>query len=229
MKNNNIKGVTFMKYLAPSVLSADFSRLGEEVRTVSQAGAQFIHLDIMDGQFVPNITFGAPVVKAIRKCSDKIFDVHMMVDEPGRFLKDFADAGADYITIHAEASRHLDKDLNEIRKLGMKAGLVLNPATPLDVLEWTAPLCDMVLLMSVNPGFGAQKFIPYTYEKIRALRKLLDRKNPETLIEIDGGVKLDNAGALLEAGADVLVAGSAVFGEDPAARTRDFLEILNRY
>ncbi|MGX8714194.1 MAG: ribulose-phosphate 3-epimerase [Lachnospiraceae bacterium] len=218
-----------MKYLAPSVLSADFSRLGEEVRTVSQAGAQFIHLDIMDGQFVPNITFGAPVVKAIRKCSDKIFDVHMMVDEPGRFLKDFADAGADYITIHAEASRHLDKDLNEIRKLGMKAGLVLNPATPLDVLEWTAPLCDMVLLMSVNPGFGAQKFIPYTYEKIRALRKLLDRKNPETLIEIDGGVKLDNAGALLEAGADVLVAGSAVFGEDPAARTRDFLEILNRY
>ena len=229
MKNNNIKGVTFMKYLAPSVLSADFSRLGEEVRTVSQAGAQFIHLDIMDGQFVPNITFGAPVVKAIRKCSDKIFDVHMMVDEPGRFLKDFADAGADYITIHAEASRHLDKDLNEIRGLGCKAGLVLNPATPLDVLEWTAPLCDMVLLMSVNPGFGAQKFIPYTYEKIRALRKLLDRKNPETLIEIDGGVKLDNAGALLEAGADVLVAGSAVFGEDPAARTRDFLEILNRY
>lgn len=228
MKNIHIKEIV-MKYLAPSVLSADFSRLGEEVRTVSEAGAHFIHLDIMDGQFVPNITFGAPVVKAIRKCSDKIFDVHMMVDDPGRFIKDFADAGADYITIHAEASRHLDKDLNEIRSLGCKAGLVLNPATPLDVLEWTAPLCDMVLLMSVNPGFGAQKFIPYTYEKIKALRALLDRKNPDALIEIDGGVKLDNAGALLEAGADVLVAGSAVFGQDPAGRTRDFLEILNRY
>jgi len=228
MKNIHIKEIV-MKYLAPSVLSADFSRLGEEVRTVSEAGAHFIHLDIMDGQFVPNITFGAPVVKAIRKCSAKIFDVHMMVDDPGRFIKDFADAGADYITIHAEASRHLDKDLNEIRSLGCKAGLVLNPATPLDVLEWTAPLCDMVLLMSVNPGFGAQKFIPYTYEKIKALRALLDRKNPDALIEIDGGVKLDNAGALLEAGADVLVAGSAVFGQDPAGRTRDFLEILNRY
>lgn len=215
-----------MKYLAPSVLSADFAKLGEEVHTVSEAGAEYIHLDVMDGMFVPNITFGAPVVKAIRPYSDHIFDVHMMVENPGRYLEDFAAAGADVISIHAEASTHLDRDLNHIHELGCKAGVVLNPATSLHVLDWVLELVDMVVLMTVNPGFGNQKFIPYSIEKIKTLKQMLTERGSHALIELDGGVKLDNCAALCEAGADVLVAGSAVFKNDPAENVRAFQNIL---
>ena len=218
-----------MKYLAPSVLSADFAKLGEEVRTVSEAGAEYIHLDIMDGMFVPNITFGAPVIKKIRPYSESIFDVHMMVQEPGRYLEDFAAAGADVISIHAEASTHLDRDLNRIHELGCKAGVVLNPATSLSVLDWVLDLVDMVVLMTVNPGFGNQKFIPYSVEKVKALKKMLTEKGSNALIQLDGGVKLDNCAQLCEAGADVLVAGSAVFKDDPAANVRAFREILGKF
>ncbi len=218
-----------MKYLAPSVLSADFAKLGEEVRTVSEAGAEYIHLDIMDGMFVPNITFGAPVIKKIRPYSESIFDVHMMVQDPGRYLEDFAAAGADVISIHAEASTHLDRDLNRIHELGCKAGVVLNPATSLSVLDWVLDLVDMVVLMTVNPGFGNQKFIPYSVEKVKALKKMLTEKGSNALIQLDGGVKLDNCAQLCEAGADVLVAGSAVFKDDPAANVRAFREILGKF
>ena len=218
-----------MKYLAPSVLSADFAKLGEEVRTVSEAGAEYIHLDIMDGMFVPNITFGAPVIKKIRPYSKSIFDVHMMVQDPGRYLEDFAAAGADVISIHAEASTHLDRDLNRIHELGCKAGVVLNPATSLSVLDWVLDLVDMVVLMTVNPGFGNQKFIPYSVEKVKALKKMLTEKGSNALIQLDGGVKLDNCAQLCEAGADVLVAGSAVFKDDPAANVRAFREILGKF
>ena len=218
-----------MKYLAPSVLSADFAKLGEEVRTVSEAGAEYIHLDIMDGMFVPNITFGAPVIKKIRPYSESIFDVHIMVQDPGRYLEDFAAAGADVISIHAEASTHLDRDLNRIHELGCKAGVVLNPATSLSVLDWVLDLVDMVVLMTVNPGFGNQKFIPYSVEKVKALKKMLTERGSNALIQLDGGVKLDNCAQLCEAGADVLVAGSAVFKDDPAANVRAFREILGKF
>lgn len=218
-----------MKYLAPSVLSADFSRLGEEVKTITQAGAPYVHLDIMDGMFVPNITFGAPVVKSIRSYTDAIFDVHMMVEEPGRFTEDFVKAGADLITIHVEATKHIDRELNHIHELGCKAGVVLNPATSLSTIENILPICDVVLLMSVNPGFGNQKFIPYTIDKIRQLKKMITDRGLNTLIEIDGGVKLDNCQELIEAGADILVAGSAVFKNDAAANVKAFNEIFERY
>lgn len=218
-----------MKYLAPSVLSADFAKLGEEVRLVSEAGADFIHLDIMDGMFVPNITFGAPVIKKIRPYSKAVFDVHAMVRDPGRYLEDFAAAGADIISIHAEASVHLNRDLNHIHELGCKAGVVLNPSTSLHALDWVLDLVDVVLLMTVNPGFGSQKFIPSSIEKIKALKQMLAERGSHALIELDGGVKLDNCAELCEAGADILVAGSAVFKNDVAANVRAFQEILKKY
>lgn len=218
-----------MKYLAPSVLSADFSKLGEEVRLVSEAGAEYIHLDVMDGMFVPNITFGAPVIKKIRPYSDKIFDVHLMIEDPGRYVRDFADAGADIISIHAEACTHLDRNLNQIHDLGLKAGVVLNPATPLSAIEWVLDLADIVMLMTVNPGFGNQKFIPYSVNKLKELKKMITERNSSTLIELDGGVTLDNCAMLMEAGADILVAGSAVFKNDAAANVRAFHEIMKQF
>ncbi|MGN0267732.1 MAG: ribulose-phosphate 3-epimerase [Lachnospiraceae bacterium] len=218
-----------MKYLAPSVLSADFSKLGEEVRLVSEAGAEYIHLDVMDGMFVPNITFGAPVIKKIRPYSDKVFDVHLMIEDPGRYVRDFADAGADIISIHAEACTHLDRNLNQIHDLGLKAGVVLNPATPLSAIEWVLDLADIVMLMTVNPGFGNQKFIPYSVNKLKELKKMITERNSSTLIELDGGVTLDNCAMLMEAGADILVAGSAVFKNDAAANVRAFHEIMKQF
>ena len=207
-----------MKYiLAPSVLGADFTRLGEEVKTVAEAGAEYIHLDVMDGAFVPSISFGMPVIQSLRRVTDKVFDVHMMVEEPGRYIMDMKKAGADLICVHAEACCHLDRTIHQIKEAGLKAGVALNPATPVEVLEYVLPITDMVLVMSVNPGFGGQKFIPYAVEKVKKLRKMIDEKGLTVDIQVDGGVTLDNARTLLEAGANILVAGSAVFKNDAAS------------
>ena len=215
--------------LAPSILAADFTRLGEQVRAVDEAGAQYIHLDVMDGAFVPNISFGMPVIKSLREITDKVFDVHMMVEEPGRYVEDMCRCGADLITVHAEACTHLDRVVNQIKEGGMRAGVAVNPATPLSVLDPILGELDMVLIMTVNPGFGGQKFIPYTMEKIRSLRRILTERGLAADIQVDGGISSANVREVLEAGANVFVAGSAVFGEDPGARTREFLDIFGEY
>ena len=215
--------------LAPSILAADFTRLGEQVRAVDEAGAQYIHLDVMDGAFVPSISFGMPVIKSLREITDKVFDVHMMVEEPGRYVEDMCRCGADLITVHAEACTHLDRVVNQIKECGMRAGVAVNPATPLSVLDPILGELDMVLIMTVNPGFGGQKFIPYTMEKIRSLRRILTERGLAADIQVDGGISSANVREVLEAGANVFVAGSAVFGEDPGARTREFLDIFGEY
>ena len=197
--------------LAPSILSADFSRLGEEVKAVGEAGADFIHVDVMDGHFVPNITIGPLVVEAVRKVTPLPLDVHLMISEPDRYVADFAKAGADYITVHAEVLPHLNRTLALIREQGVKAGVALNPSTPVSALDWVWEYMDMVLIMTVNPGFGGQKFIKNCLRKISAARTEIDRRGLGVLIEVDGGVKLDNVAQVYSAGADILVAGSAVF------------------
>ena len=215
-----------MLILAPSLLAADFSRLGEEIRTIAEEGARYIHLDVMDGAFVPSISFGAPVISRLRPCADIVFDVHMMVEEPSRYVEDYVKAGADIITVHAEACRHLDRTVQQIRSLGVKVGIALNPATSLSVLDYMLDQVDMVLLMSVNPGFGGQKYIPYVTEKIKILRRCLNERGLHTDIQVDGGVNLANARELIYAGANVLVAGSAVFGPETRENTRAFMDLL---
>ena len=217
-----------MYKLAPSILSADFSKLGEEIKTIDKAGAEYIHIDVMDGSFVPSNSFGMPVMKSIRSMTDCIFDVHLMIDEPGRYLEDFKAAGADLITVHAEACKHLDRTVTAIKEMGLKAGVALNPATPLSVLDYVLEKLDMVLIMSVNPGFGGQSFIPYSLDKIRALKKMIDEKGLSIDIQVDGGVKLANAEEIMDAGANILVAGTAVFGGDAAANVKAFKEIFNK-
>ncbi len=200
--------------VAPSLLSADFSRLGEEVDAVEKAGADWIHIDVMDGHFVPNITIGPPVVKALDKCSSVPLDVHLMIEQPDNYVVAFADAGADIITVHAEACSHLDRTLSLIRDVGPKVGVSLNPATGLEAIEYVLDKVDMVLLMSVNPGFGGQSFIPSALDKAKNLKSMVDERKLDIDIEMDGGIKPDNAAAVRDAGVNVLVAGSAVFGSE---------------
>ena len=197
--------------IAPSILSADFSRLGEDVERLHKGGADFIHIDVMDGSFVPNISFGLPVIKSIRNRTDKIFDVHLMIDNPSRYIDDFIEAGADLITIHYEADIHIDRTINYIKSKGKMAAVALNPGTPVSVLKDLIPSLDMVLIMSVNPGFGGQKFISYSLDKIKEVDKMRKERNPKMIIQVDGGIDVSNIEAVTEAGADVVVAGSAVF------------------
>ncbi|WP_414622948.1 ribulose-phosphate 3-epimerase [Calothrix sp. CCY 0018] len=199
--------------IAPSILSADFSRLGEEVRAIDEAGADWIHVDVMDGRFVPNITIGPLIVEALRPVTQKPLDVHLMIVEPEKYVEDFAKAGADHIYVHCEhnASPHLHRTLGQIKELDKKAGVVLNPGTSLDMIEYCLDLCDLVLIMSVNPGFGGQSFIPGVLPKIRKLRQMCDERGLDPWIEVDGGLKVNNTWQVLEAGANAIVAGSAVF------------------
>ena len=199
--------------IAPSILSADFSRLGEEIRAVEIAGADVIHIDVMDGHFVPNITIGPLIVAAARRVTDLPLDVHLMINEPDKYIPSFVAAGADWITVHVETCLHLQKTLSSIKEAGKKAGAVLNPATSLTTLDYVLEMVDVVMVMSVNPGFGGQSFIPSSLQKIRGLRVLLDQVNPEAGIEVDGGVGPNTIGAIAEAGANIFVAGSAIYGQ----------------
>ncbi len=205
--------------ISPSMLSADFCNLAKDIEMINESQADWFHIDVMDGVFVPNISFGQPVIKHIKKLAKKPLDVHLMIVEPDKFFEDYKNCGADIITVHYEACTHLHRSLSRIKQLGMKAGVVLNPHTPVCVLEDIIDMCDLVLLMSVNPGFGGQSFIENTYNKIKDLKELINRKNPSCLIEIDGGVNTANHKALVEAGADVLVAGSAVFASENPIET----------
>jgi len=205
--------------IAPSILSADFSRLGEEVQAIDRAGADYIHIDVMDGHFVPNITIGPLVVSALRTITRKPLDVHLMIESPDLFIPEFARAGADIITVHQEAVAHLHRTIQLIKSLGKQAGVSLNPATPVDTLDVILDELDLVLVMSVNPGFGGQAFIPSALDKIRALRQRITQRGLATELQVDGGVKIDNIREVVDAGADVLVAGSAVFNTDDYAAT----------
>lgn len=212
--------------IAPSILSADFGKLDEEIHKVEEAGAQLIHVDVMDGHFVPNITIGPPVVKSIRKTTKLPLDVHLMISDPDKYIPAFVEAGADMLTVHAEATVHLDRTLNFIRSLKAGVGVSINPATPLTAVEYALGLADMLLIMTVNPGFGGQKFIRYTLEKVRGARQVIENRGYRCVIEVDGGIDTDTLPDVVRAGAEVLVAGSAIFhAPDPARKIKEMLEI----
>ncbi|WMJ82092.1 ribulose-phosphate 3-epimerase [Clostridium sp. MB40-C1] len=200
-----------MVKLSPSILSADFAKLGEDTINLEKYGADLIHIDVMDGMFVPNISFGVPVMKSLRSITKLPFDVHLMIEEPSRYVEDFVKAGADIITIHYEAEKHLDRTINYIKSFGVKAGISLNPATPIESIKHLIGIVDMVLIMSVNPGFGGQKYIKYCSDKIKEVKKMAEKYNKDLLIEVDGGVGVDNIKEVVDCGANVIVAGSAVF------------------
>jgi len=217
-----------MALLAPSILSADFAKLGEEIRAVEAGGATMLHLDVMDGHFVPNITIGPPVVRSIREATRLRLDAHLMIENPDLYIDEFVKAGADMISVHLEACRHLHRTVTSIRSAGRQAGVVLNPATTLDHLDDVLHEVDYVLLMSVNPGWGGQRFIPQVKDKIAALRERINRRRLDTLIEVDGGVTRDNIASLAASGADILVAGNSVFGQgNPRAATADLMALLH--
>lgn len=214
-----------MPIVAPSILAADFSNLAKDIEIVNQSEADWFHLDVMDGVFVPNISYGMPIIKAINDRTEKIMDVHLMIVNPDRYIKDFKEVGADYLTVHYEACTHLHRTIHAIKEEGMKAGVALNPATPVHLLEDIIRDIDLLLIMSVNPGFGGQKFIQNTYEKLVHATELIDKKNANTLIEVDGGVTTGNASQLAQLGADVLVAGSSVFNSENPMKTIE--ELVN--
>jgi len=211
--------------IAPSILSADFTRLAEEIHAVENGGATMLHVDVMDGHFVPNITIGLPVVKSLRKATKMTIDCHLMIEEPGRFAVEFVNAGADMVSVHVEADVHLQRTLTAIQEAGGKAGIAINPATPLVALEEALPYADFVLLMSVNPGFGGQAYIPTSTDKVRRLKRMIDDRGLNTKIEIDGGIDANNIMEIVEAGVDIVVAGSAIYGKaNPADAVREMLE-----
>lgn len=217
-----------MYKLSPSILAADFSRLGEQVVSLKEGGAEYIHIDVMDGIFVPNLSFGFPIIRSIRGLTDQVFDVHLMIQDPIRYIQEFKQVGADILTVHAEACMHLHRTVSAIREAGMKAGIALNPATPVSVLEHVLELADLVLIMSVNPGYGGQKFIPESYKKIQTLKEIRKEHNYNFEIEVDGGVCFENAKDLQEAGVDVFVAGTQVFLGNIVENIKRLDEILGK-
>ncbi|RDU24317.1 ribulose-phosphate 3-epimerase [Anaerosacchariphilus polymeriproducens] len=218
-----------MYILAPSVLGADFTKLGEQIKRADQAGAEYIHLDVMDGEFVPSISFGMPVIKALRGITKKIFDVHLMIEQPERYIEEFAACGADVITVHVESCKHLDRVIHQIKETGAKVGVALNPATPIETIIHVLDLVDMILIMSVNPGFGGQSYIDYSTEKIRSLRNLLNERGLKTDIQVDGGITSDNVNVVLDAGANIIVSGTGVFKGNLEENITRFHEIFKCY